>query len=576
VGKIFEAVMGVREEEFFRHPTHESIVKKLWKTIKSKHSLFLVGTGGEEIYISEEERASHMLVSGATQEGKSRLLLHFIHHDIDRLKADENIPREERISFGLCFLDPTPDGATAYKILDYCAKVGYKRVLLIDPYHRWTRQKVLGMNLFEEYRDTSVVKIMDTIRVLFDDDPVLTRRVNKFFPALLRTLWATKLTLHESENFQTFKDQPYVQIRNRILDCLLDKKFYSDPVHRRDYHTLQSVYSNTREFDKIESSTNRLQPFFDSTLDLMFGARERVNWDDVVADGWVVLVNLDDEAGIEPIHTKLLATAVINEINSAIKRLRKKGWNRRFYLYLDEAGEYVTSKIARILDLKQKTGLTFILAHQRFSQFSKDVLNSVRTNTKIKFAFWLGDYNDRHDVVKSFYGGDLSDRQVEYVLSEQPQREPIIKLGKAPARMMRVPDVYDAPRASKEFINQIYLNPWYLNVNDVLHDQEQRLYDTDTVYYHTEKVSKSQETRLRNDTRRKTSKNNIPPLPPPQANDASNSDGGIRQHQNPYQAWEAISKQSEFSDGDAETDGAENPDATTSPKAPKKRKPKRT
>ena len=141
---------------------------------------------------------------------------------------------------------------------------------------------------------------------------------------------------------------------------------------------------------------------------------------------------------------------------------------------------------------------------------------------------------------------------------------------------MRVPDVYDAPRASKEFINQIYLNPWYLNVNDVLHDQEQRLYDTDTVYYHTEKVSKSQETRLRNDTRRKKSKDNIPPQPPPSADDASNSDGGIRQHQDPYQAWKAVSQQSEFSDGDAETDGAENPDAPTSPKTPKKRKPKRT
>jgi hypothetical protein len=537
VGKFFQRVVGKKEEDYFRFPSEEDSLKRLWK--KSKHPLFPIGAGSEQIYISEEERENHMLVSGATQEGKSKLLLHFIHHDIDRLKSDEHLSNEKRTSFGLCFLDPTPDGATAYKILDYCAKVNYKRVLLIDPYHRWTRNKVLGMNLFEKYRDTSVVKIMDIVRVLFDDDPALTRRVNKFFPALLRTLWAAKLTLHESENFQTFKGQPYVSLRSTILNTLLKEEFLNDPLHRRDYHTLQDVYSNVREFDKIESSTNRLQPFFDSTLDLMFGARERVNWDDIVADGWVVLVNLDEEAGIEPIHTRLLATAVINEINSAIKRLRKKGWRRRFYLYLDEAGEYVNSKTARILDLKQKTGLTFILAHQRFSQFNKEVLNSVRTNTKIKFAFWMGDYNDRHDIVRSFYGGDLSDRQVEYVLSEQPRQEPIIKLGKASARMMRVPDVYDAPKASDEFINQMYQNPWYLNVGDVLYDQQQRLYDKDTIYHRTRSTPIQEQRNLRNDTRRKKTTNFVPLVSPPAPDHASDSSTGV-QYGDAHQGWENV------------------------------------
>jgi hypothetical protein len=572
--ETFRQITGVPFDQAFHSPKPDEAIKGIKEQAHSKHPLFLIGTGGEQVKISEEQRKSHMLVSGATQEGKSRLLLHFIRHDIDRLKADENKLREQRKSFGLCFLDPTPDGDTAYKILDYCAKVGYNRVLLIDPYHRWTRHKVLGMNLFEEYRDTAVVKIMDIIRVLFDDDPVLTRRVNKFFPALLRTLWAAKLTLHEAENFQTVKDQPYYSLRTRILEKLLDKNFYGDPVHRRDYHTLQSAYSNSWQFEKVESTLNRLQPFFDSTLDLMFGAREQVNWDDVVADGWVVLVNLDDEAGLEPVHTKLLATAVINEINSAIKRLRRKGWDKRFYLYLDEAGEYVTPKIARILDLKQKTGLTFIMAHQRFSQFDKNVLNAVKGNTKLKMAFYFGDPADRHQIVEMFYGGKLSDRQVEYALSDQSSREAVVKLGKAPPRLIRIPDVKDAPKAPKEFINELYLNPWYLNVNDVLHDQQQRLYGEDSGLYKTRSTTTQEQRNLRNDSRRKTSKDNISPVPPPQADDSSDSDGRIRQHQSASEAWEAVSKQFEFSDGDTQTNGAEDADSSSNPKASKKRKPK--
>ena len=35
--------------------------------------------------------------------------------------------------FGLCLIDPSDKGDTANNVLDYCASIGYEKVILIDP-----------------------------------------------------------------------------------------------------------------------------------------------------------------------------------------------------------------------------------------------------------------------------------------------------------------------------------------------------------------------------------------------------------------------------------------------------------
>lgn len=403
-------------------------------------------------------------VIGTTQEGKSKLL---------ELIADFFL----RIGQGFIFFDPTPNASTAYKILSRCERRGKKKVLLIDPSHRYKFNAIPTLNLFEEYRDTSVTKIMNTLRVLFaQKEAAETPRINRFFPALLRTLWANKLTLHEAENFLFLDKEPYKSKRAKILEGLLDKQLWNDPVHQRDYHTLKEVFT-PKEWPHFESTINRLQPFLDSTLDLIFGVRERIDFADLIGDNWVVLVNLDDEDGLEELHIRLLATALINEIESSIKRLIQKNWKRKYYLFLDEAGEYATSKVSRILDLKQKTGLNIIVSHQRYGQLPPDLVNAVNGNTKIKVAYYLADHKDRREIVHQMYGGELTDREVEYALSNQRRRRAVFKIYKKAPVVATTVAFPDLPKVSKGYIQKIYQQSKYVTPNEILHDQQQRFYE---------------------------------------------------------------------------------------------------
>src|SRR6185503_323464 len=99
--------------------------------------------------------------------------------------------------------------------------------------------------------------------------------------------------------------------------------------HALDRHKLaiDEAFANYTRFDRDFASTvRRLEPFFDSTLDLMFGADKGVDFTEMITKGWVVLVNLYSGLGYEPIHTRLLGTSVINEIIFALDRLRSRGW----------------------------------------------------------------------------------------------------------------------------------------------------------------------------------------------------------------------------------------------------------
>src|SRR5207237_892539 len=158
-------------------------------------------------------------------------------------------------------------------------------------------------------------------------------------------------------------------------------------------------------------------------------------------EGWVILVNLYSGLGIEPIHTRLLGTTVINECIFALDRLRNRGWRGVYYLYVDEAGRYANRNLADLLAYKRKSGLRVAVAHQYFAQFEdKHVLDAVKQLCKIKVMFNTPNPADRLEMIKALgYGGDIPASLAAFANADLPKQYAVIKKGKKPPIRIRIP-----------------------------------------------------------------------------------------------------------------------------------------
>jgi len=462
---FFQLRTGKKFEEIERKvPTFENILERRVKEIKSHYPIRPLGLSQDgEVYITEEERESHLHILGTTGEGKSRFIEHLIRGDI----AQGN---------GVCLLDPTDRADTAYNILRYCASIGFEKVCLIDPHTLKTHGRITAIQPFHRepsYKTDSVSNLMDTVRILFQTkDAAETPRIQRYLPALLNVLWNARMTLHEAVYFSEFKlSRPR---RQEILE-------HSHPLDRHKL-AIEEVFETYPRFDnQFGSTVRRMEPFFDSTLDLMFGADTGVDFAKMISEGWVILVNLDAEGGMDPLHTRLLGTAVINELLFAMYRLRSHGFKRPYYLYIDEAGQYVNDKLIRILEYKRKSGFRVTLAHQGFFQFPVEKAKAVKQLCKIKVMFHTPDHADRLEMVKALgYGGEIPHEMANYANKNIPKQYAVVALSKQDPVRIKIPDVSDvnlSKEAEQAFIGHCLLREWNYTPREVREQMKKRFND---------------------------------------------------------------------------------------------------
>ncbi|MCD9186995.1 MAG: type IV secretory system conjugative DNA transfer family protein [Pyrinomonadaceae bacterium] len=417
----FRELTGQIKKDVFRRTKHPETRDLLFKQTHSKYPLRSLGSGIDgELFISEEERIDHCHILGTTGEGKSKFIEYLIREDIRR-------------GNGVCLLDPTDRAETAYNILKFCIEQGHEKVCLIDPH----LEKITCIQPFHsKYKEATVANVMDTIRILFNSkDAAETPVIQKYLPAIVNVLHNAKMTLHEAKYFMEYKRSGFR--RKQILEASGE--------FDRHRLILEESFDTYFRFDKdIGSSTRRLEPFFDSRLDLMFAA-PGIDFAKMISEGWVILVNLYAGLGFEPIHSRLLGTTVINEIIFALDRLRKNDWKGVYYLYVDEAGRYANRNLADLLAYKRKSGLRVTIAHQYFAQFEdKYILDAVKNLTKIKIMFHTPGYQDRLEMIKALgYGGDIPHTMATYANQNLPKQQAIIKVGKDSPKRIKIPDVPD-------------------------------------------------------------------------------------------------------------------------------------
>jgi hypothetical protein len=446
--KLMDSIFDETWEDATRVQSLDELLIETEKTIMSGHPLFSLGVGTDgEFWITEEERENHFHILGTTGEGKSKLLELMCRYDIDNDNP-------------FLFLDSSAGGKTAYDVLRYCAFKKKKNVLYIDPEDLF-KSKVIGLNpfvYFPSLENACVNNVADTIRVVFGEKPEDTPMISKYLPAILHVLFKANATLYEAIHFSE-KDEPYSAAkRYEILG--------KSPVYDRYRKALINAYNPYQRITPTESTIRRFEPTFDDIVALPL-AMNGIDYMKVVREKYSLIVNLGG-INLLPEQRRLLGTLLINGIDFAVDRLRANGWKGVYYMYIDEAQEYATRKVGDILARKRKNGLRLIIAHHHLGQIEDQRLNSDLVNlTKTKIAFYIPDPNERLKVVKAFYGGDLADRDVNYVLGQQKKQHCVVKKGKETASIIKVPFVHEVEADTESYLSEIYQHPWYFSLKEI-------------------------------------------------------------------------------------------------------------
>lgn len=426
--------------------------------LTTKYPLRELGTvtsTDKKLRITEEQRP-HIHIIGSTQEGKSKFIEYLIRGDINR-------------GLGCCLIDPTTGGKTVYDVLKYCAYKKIKKVCLIDPYHRHKYNTVVGLSPFlytsegfksDYLKEMSVKDFQDTTHVLFNvKDASSQMNIERYLPSVLNVLYDNKSPLRDVEYFTS---RIYKKQREKLLD-------EADNASRLD---LEEAFGSFHAYSAFQSTVNRLMRFFKGTVGLMFSPEKTINFMKMVSEGWIILVNLDSGLGIDNLDSRLLGTFIINQIQTSIERLNKKGRYKPYYLYIDEAAQYANRKLAYTLSMKQKTGLKVTLSHQYLEQFEDVyVKDSVLANCKITVQFNVKMTKDRDLISKQFYGGDIDPLEASYANSNLAVQHAVIQSLKGKPVRVITPTVKE-PKFStdqvKAYIQELYLSqPWYHNAREL-------------------------------------------------------------------------------------------------------------
>ncbi len=455
---FYKRITGRKFKEDVRRPSFDDTIAKQAKKSTTKYPLRLLGTGKKDVYITEEEREVNFHIIGGSRQGKSKYLEYHIRKDIDT-------------GLGLCLIDPSDFGATFKAVLNYCASINHQKVLIIDPNTLYDYGKVACIQpLNAKFATRSAHSVKDAINTLLGSSEANTQRIQENLDALLRLLATQNLTLYESSYFTNYQREQWRPILDNATGA--------------DAQTIGEKFSSYGSWkDGFTTTITRLNVFNQEPLSLMVGA-EGIDFGKMVDEGWVILCNLFPEPYLEPKTSTFLGILIISQIIRAVDMLnnRKEGFNKKFYLYIDEAGSFATPQIKLLLNNKSKSGLHLIFAHHHFSQFANqsDVLDAINHNTGVKIMFALRDDVDRLKMMREL--GFPNPAEASHTYSNLPKRHFLVKNNKEYAVEVIAPYIENAfvsHETLETYIRERLKDPWYLTKGDIMEQIKTRIKTVD-------------------------------------------------------------------------------------------------
>ena len=317
--------------------------------------------------ISQEDRLRHMHVLGGSGTGKSTFLLNCILQDLSR-------------GAGLAVLDPHGDLVDA--VLERLPEERLEDVVLFDPSDSdWP----VGFNILRAHNDIERNLLASDFVAIFE------RLSTSWGDQMTTVLGNAAMAFLESDRGGTLMDLKRFLIEKSYRDGFL--RTVRDPEIR---------YFWSREFPLLRGSTlasllTRLNGFLRHRLirNMVAQPGERFDVARMMDSGKVILARLS-QGLIGQENSWLLGSLLVSKIHqSALSRQAVEASKRRpFFLYLDEAHNFITPSISGILSGARKYGLGLVLAHQELEQFAAregGVLGSILSNCHTRTYFRLGD-----------------------------------------------------------------------------------------------------------------------------------------------------------------------------------------
>ncbi|HTT98823.1 MAG TPA: hypothetical protein VMF58_12290 [Rhizomicrobium sp.] len=349
---------------------------------------------GSPIRLTDKERARHIHVVGSIGTGKSKLLEYMIQQDI-------------AVGRGLCLIDP--HGTLVESLERWCALRGMgilRRIHIIRP---GGTDVVPGFNPLRTVPGQALSVRVDAMVAACAQawgvaDMSDTPRLEKILRSTFFALSARGLTLAEGPALLRAADPDGVR-RNLTTDL-------PDPVFQIAWDELNSL--SRKDFaEHVESTHTRLSKFLMApAMRLMVGQREHtLHFREAMDRGDIVLIDLGAREAFSYENARVLGTLLINDLFlSALGRDERISQRRPFTLYVDEAYDFLSGDIERILDQTRKFGLHAVLAHQRIGQLKKrgeGIYNAVMGGTQTKIVLGGLSDDDAGIMAREIMRGDI-------------------------------------------------------------------------------------------------------------------------------------------------------------------------
>lgn len=319
--------------------------------------------------LNTQERLRHLHVLGASGTGKSTFLLNMMLQD---LEGDQ----------GFALLDPHGDLVDA--VLDRLPEHRIKDVVVFNPADT---DFPVGFNILRAHNEIEKNLLASDFVAIFE------RLSSSWGDQMSAVLGNAALAILESENGGTLLELKRFLIEKRFRDQYLES--VKDP---------EVVYFWKHEFPLLRGTTQgslltRLSGFLRHRLirNMVSQSGERFDVAKMMTEGKIILAPLS-QGLIGQENSWLMGSLLVSRFyQAALSRQSQDEQDRRpFYLYLDEAHNFVTPSIATILSGTRKYGLGLVLAHQELDQFpsrENGILSSILTNCHTRVCFRLGDHD---------------------------------------------------------------------------------------------------------------------------------------------------------------------------------------
>jgi hypothetical protein len=328
------------------------------------------------LYLSPNDRSTHIYVIGSSGVGKSKALATWILDDIEKGR-------------GCGVIDP--HGDLIRDILSYLPLQRLNRIILVDLNDP---EYIVGFNPLELQKGidpfTQTLELVEIFRKIWDLSDATTPRLLEILRNSIYTLIEAGGTVLDIEPLLTnenFRNEKIKYVKSQAVASFWRNRF--------------ARWAEKDRVNYVESTLNKVSTFTsDPRIQLMLSSQKStINFRDIMDFKKVILINISK--GVLRTNSYLLGALFVGKIQMAAMSRENPPLSQRtpFYFYVDEFQNYSTFSFAEILSEARKYGLSLTLVHQSLAQLEKELREIILGNAKNFVCFRL-DRKDAELLVK--------------------------------------------------------------------------------------------------------------------------------------------------------------------------------